>query len=218
MAKFCTRCGTALIEKSKICGVCGKAVPFGSKILNQQTIDESKNRNANTTSAMSEKDLKVKVQIREELKGINEARSKTFEECKAGNSKGILEQTKALSRSFWGNLTVRQKAIVVGSIVLIILIAAKMPSHSISESSNSQESINSGENTSSRKPDPIAELNSKFYLISPQCPPTVKSTAMEWKMKIRELQGLHDRNAENAAKNLAIQTISYLQGFGCISR
>jgi uncharacterized protein len=65
---------------------------------------------------------------------------------------------------------------------------------------------------------PIAELNSKFFSMGPRCPATVKSTAMTNMAKIRELQGIPYPAQQEAARNLASQTIAYLAGFGCISR
>ena len=214
MAKFCGDCGKELAEDAKTCGACGKAVPIASNILNQQTVDDAKKKFASATSVIKEKGLKAVGQFREELRGINEARSKAIEEGKDASDKSKIDQAKALTRSFWGKLTGKQKTILVASFILVIFIGFKSFSHVDVESTSDDD----GGSVSSSSLGPIEELNAKFYAMGPRCPSVVKNAAIGNMAKIRELQGFPYPTQQAAARNLARQTLAQLASFGCISR
>jgi len=149
MAKFCGDCGKELAEDAKTCGTCGKAVPIASNILNQQTVDDAKKKFASATSMIREKSLKAAGQFREELKGINEARSKAAEEGKNGEEKEKLGQKNVFTKSFWEKLTLIQKCIVVGSLLLsLLLLSLFMISRISNHTESGNSSTSNGSNTS----------------------------------------------------------------------
>ena len=214
MTKFCTSCGKELADDAKTCGACEKAVPIESSILNQQTIDDAKKKFANATSIIRDNSAKAAGQFREELKGINEARSRAFEEGKDGPSAGSIDKAKTLSKSFWLNLTGLQRAILIIFAVLLVGAPVFVYQHSGDENENTdsekeyqtrqrtmrsdgrpaaifqadREAKEHARQKSGRGEDPYAELQTAYVGFDDRCRANFGSSTGELILEIRKIR------------------------------
>jgi len=212
MAKFCVWCGKALIEDAKTCIACGKAVPISPNTINQQTVNDAKKQFANATAIIKEKSLKVAEQFNEDLKGINKARSKAFEDGKEGDGGSGIDKAKTLSKSFWGNLTGKQKGIVIGGLVLVIFIVAKLFSHSDSENFDGYSSASN----SNVKSDPFDALQSAYYSFSPNCRQIFGESTSSLIVRVKDIR---KSGANNSAGMGSVEgQLMLLRNNGCAPR
>jgi len=150
MPNFCPHCGTAASDvNSELCVSCGKplnAIPDSPK---NELFNDSKDKlfnlakNVKDFSVKASADLrsdetKAKIKdfanqaqsfasektkdLKDELNKINEARKETASESSTLKADSKLGTAQAIGASFWSKLTGKQKGILIGTTLLIIVL------------------------------------------------------------------------------------------------
>jgi hypothetical protein len=150
MPNFCPHCGTAVTENSATnCLSCGKPLSVSSETAKNDSFNDSKEKLFNF--AKNVKDLSIKASadlrseetkakmkdfanqaqsfatektkdLKDELNKINEARKETASESSSLKADSKLETAQAIGASFWSKLTGKQKGILIGTSLLIIVL------------------------------------------------------------------------------------------------